>query len=224
MISDKQTGIYASAAKLPGMKDIEGVANSISINGVLIYRPLTEEEVTILLGDNMYDYAVPGSYGYSEVKEDEYSITLDEEKEKMVMVNPNIDWDAWFEMKWPIYDNSFEPHMYGPGDEYEGDYYVTDGDILSLYENESLTTTPKYLLNELQEAYPDGQITAVFGWPTNFSYLTSSSDEFGNVYTTNLLYVSSTIHIGRYDPGYISLIHYSDVIYEKLTESSLKRD
>ncbi len=222
--TDNNTGIFASSAKLPGMTDIKGVANSISINGVLIYRPLTQEEAITLLGDDMYDFAVPGSYGYSDIKEDEYTITLAEEKEKMLAANPNIDWDAWFEMKWPIYDNSFDPHMYGPGDEYEGDAYVTDGDILSLYKNESVTTTPKYLLNELLAAYPDGQVTAVFGWPTNFSYLTSSSDEFGNVYTTNLLYESSSIHIGRYDPGYVSLIHYSDVIYEKLTESSLKRE
>jgi len=90
-----------------------------------------------------------------------------------------------------------------------------------IYVGHDLTVTPKYMLNKLLEEYPEGKITSTFGWPTNYSYITSSRDEFGNVYTTNLYYESSTINIGKYQPIYVSLMNYSDVIYEKLTESSL---
>ncbi len=213
--------ITASNEKLSGMKDIPGVANSISIDGVLIYRPLTTDEVEAVLGEMKYDYSVPGKYGYSTEKIDDYVITVDEEKARLQAENASIDWDAWFELEWPLYDNTNEQYEYGPGTEYEGDYTVTDGNYLLIFEGQNLTITPKYLLNALLEAYPNGAVTTKFGWPTNYEYNTSSTDEFGNMYTTNLSYVSSSIHLGYHGPCYISLMDYDDVIYEKLTESSL---
>lgn len=222
-MTKQEQDIFASSEKLPGMVDIPGVANSISVDGVLIYRPLTTKEVENLIGNQMYDYSVPGKYGYSEEKLDDYTVTISEEIEKYKLANPNIDWEAWFELNWPLFDNNTDVLTNGPGTEYEGDFSVNDGHILELYYDQNMTITPKYLLNRLLEAYPDGQISEVFGWPTNHSYITSTTDEFGNVYTTSLFIESSRIHIGYYDPSYISLTNYDDIEYEKLTESSLMR-
>lgn len=216
-----KVGIFPSSQKIKGMTDIPGVANSISIDGVLIYRPLTTKEAVAILGKNKYDYSIPGNYGYSKEKTDEYVVTIAEQKEKLKKENPNVNWDAWLEIEWPIYDNSIDPHKDGPGIEYEGDYSVTDGDITLIYLGQDLTVTPKYLLDKLLEEYPNGKITSVFGWPTNYDYITSSKDEFGNVYTSNIYYESSKINLARYQPVYVSLMKYSDVIYDKLTESSL---
>lgn len=215
--------IYASNEKLPGMQDIPGVANSISVDGVLIYRPLTSKEAEDLIGRQKYDFSIPGKYGYSVEKVDEYTVTLTEEMENYEKINSAIDWTAWFEINWPLYDNDIALISDGPGSEYGGDFSANDGDILNLYYDQNMSITPKYLLDKLLEAYPGGELTAVFGWPTNHSYATSTTDEFGNIYTTSLYIESSRINIGPYDPSYISLTNYNDIDDDKLTESSLQQ-
>jgi len=220
-LTNSESGIFASSQKLNGMKDIPGVANSISVNGVLIYRPLTTEETVEVLGEKKYDFSIPAKYGYSAEKVDDYTVTLAEQKSMFEQKNSNINWDTWFELEWPVYDNSLEPITYGPGLEYEGDYTVSDIDVAMIYADRELTYTPKYLFDTLLEVYPNGEITSVFGWPTNYDYITSSRDEFGNVYTTSLYIESSRVNLGVYDPCYISFVNYSDVIYENLTESSI---
>ncbi len=219
LLPDTEGAIVASSQKLKGMKDIPGVANSISVNGVLIYRPLTTEETVAMLGETKYDFSIPGKYGYSDKKIDEYTVTLEEQKTAYALKNPNINWDTWFELEWPIYDNSLDPVNAGPGLDYAGDYTVLDVDVAVMYTESELIYTPKYLFDTLIEAYPNGEMTSTFGWPTNYDYITSSRDEFGNVYTTSLYIESSRVNLGVYDPCYISFVNYSDVIYEKLTES-----
>jgi len=212
--------IYASDKKIKGMKDIPGIANSISVNGTLIYRPLTTSELKDLVGKNKYDFSLPGKYGYAEDSTEPYVITLEMYKESLMKENPSMDWDMWLNLEWPVFDDSFDPLEYTLGTEYEGDSEAVSGTLYEIYSDTDLTLVPKYILQNLYDAYPDGKITSTFGWPTNMGYMTSSRDEFGFRYSTNLYYVSSTVHITYHPPYYFSFMHYGDVDQSKLIESS----
>ena len=218
--SSKTNGIYASDKKIKGMKDIPGVANSISINGVLIYRPLTTDEVVNVLGQKKYDYSISGKYGYRADSNDPNELTVESYKNQLTTENVTVNWDTWLNLEWPLYDNSFEPIEYSLGSEFEGSYTSTHGDLLDYYSDANLTLTPKYLLDTLQEAYPNGKVTSTFGWPTNMDYKTSTKDQFGFEYTTSLGYKNSSVHIGKHAPCYLSFVKYDDVDKNKLVESS----
>lgn len=216
-------GIVASTEKLYGMNDISGVANSISVDGTLIYRPYTTNEVEKLIGEKMYDYSLPGKYGYVLDASDETYVTLDAQLATWKKANPNIDWDMWKELEWPIFDRIYESNDYGFEEEYKGNTEVTIYTVLQDVEQlEGYDLTPKYLLDRLYEAYPEGKIETTFGWPVNNSYFTSSKGDFGFSYSVNLMHESPHLQREYKFLNYGSITKSVDIKKFRLNESSIE--
>jgi hypothetical protein len=71
--------------------------------------------------------------------------------------------------------------------------------------------TPAYLLERLAKAYPNGQIETTFGWPINYNYFTSTSDEIGFSYSYDLMNPSFTRMQNYKYLNYVSLIKSDDI-------------
>ncbi|MCT4631660.1 MAG: S-layer homology domain-containing protein [Firmicutes bacterium] len=205
-------GIFPSTKKLYGMNDIPGVANSIMIDGTLIYRPYTTNEIEALIGEKMYDYSISGEYGYALSKVNDFDITIKERLNTLKKSNPNVNWDVWVKLEWPLFDRMHENNDWGLEEKFKGNPDAHERSALNEVEElKDYDVTPAYLLERLAEAYPDGQIESTFGWPINYNYFTSTSDEVGFYYSYDLMNPSFTRMQNYKYLNYVSLIKSDDI-------------